>query len=350
MCRPPLARSSPVACRTRLSRDGKCDLRDDPTSQGAGAGPFLDERHAGRARSQTLAAMKGETRSPAFQRVMGTIRRAAQSDAPVFLRGETGSGKTLFAEVLHNESQRCANPFIVINCPTLSDGGLTNDSFVPSSGPSGGTLFLDDIGELPASFQTRLLRFVHDNRELRIVAATSRNIDDDIAAGRFRQDLFFRLNVVEIDIPSIRERPEDILPLARHFIELFAAQGGSPVPELSASAAELLCSYFWPGNVRELKNTIERAVILSPSLVIEPAALPDRLTGKHLTRPFIGGDYAIEQIEQEHILRVINRTPTLEKAASILGIDYTTLWRKRKRYLSGLAAQEKGAPHGDVSL
>lgn len=318
---------------------------------------------------KTLAEIESDCTSAAIRIVMGTILRAARSDAPVLIRGETGTGKTLFAEILHGESPRREHPFVVVDCPSLSDELIASDLFGHARGAftgavgdqqgraeaaHGGTLFLDEIGEIPPALQSKLLRFLQEKRyervgenqtrrsDVRIVAATHRNIDDDITAGRFRQDLLYRLNVVEVHIPSIRERPEDILPLARHFIRGFAEKVGIPTPNLSKGAADLLCSYAWPGNIRELKNTIERAVILWPGSVIEPEAFPERLSGASARQPpFVGGDYAIDEIEQEHILRVIHRAPTLERAAAILGIDHTTLWRKRKRYLASLAALGK---------
>lgn len=337
----------------------------------------LDESDPARPCLRTLAEMTPESQSPAVRNVMATIARAAQSDAPVLLRGETGTGKTMFAQAVHGESPRRDNPFVVVNCPTLSEELLASELFGHAKGAftgavrdqmgrvetaHGGTLFLDEIGEIPVSLQAKLLRFLQEKRyerigenqtrhsDVRIVTATNRNIEDDITNGRFREDLYFRLNVIDIDIPSVRDRPEDILPLARHFIETFATRVGCPVPHLSKPACDILQSYSWPGNIRELRNTIERAVILWPTDVIGPEALPDRLSGTKRLRPFVGGDCSVHEIEQEHILRVVNRTPTLDKAAEILGIDYTTLWRKRKRYLSDRAARGIHTPDGFVDL
>ena len=311
--------------------------------------------------------MRAMSRSPAVKDLLETLGRSARSDAPVLLRGETGTGKSLFAQALHRESSRRDNPFVVVNCPTLSEHLFAGELFgyaEPTSNEGaveqqrgcieaahGGTLFLDEVGELPFPLQVKLLSFLEEGRysrigerqmrhaDIRIVAATNRDIENDIANGRFRSDLFFRLNVIEIKIPSMRERQEDVLPLARHFIETVAAQVGCPVPNLSRRAGEVLQCYSWPGNIRELKNMMERVVILSPTDLIEPEAFPDRLSGREHARPLVGGDCTVDNVEQEHILSVINRTPTLAKAAEILGIDYTTLWRKRKRYLGALAAE-----------
>ncbi len=313
-----------------------------------------------RRRVRTLTDVTPKSQNPRMARVIATIRRAAHSNAPILLRGETGTGKSTFAEVLHSESPRRASPFVVVDCPTLSDAlfaselfghgtetaAVTQDQAGRIEAATGGTLFLDEIGEMPLSVQSKLLRFLDKRRyeetgggqssscDVRVVAATNRRIEDDVKNGRFRLDLFFRLNVVEIDIPPLRERPEDILPIARHFIEVFSAQHGRPVQQLSKGAVQLLSSYAWPGNVRELRNTIEQVVMLCSANVIEAEAFPVRLAGATRPQPSIGGDFAVDEIEQEHIMRVIRRTPTLERAAVILGIDYTTLWRKRKRYLS----------------
>jgi two-component system, NtrC family, response regulator AlgB len=159
-----------------------------------------------------------------------------------------------------------------------------------------------------------------------------RDIEADIQTGHFRQDLLFRLNVIEVRVPALRERPEDIVRLARHFVTFFAAQLRRPAPQLSRDAEALLAAYCWPGNVRELRNTIERALILWPASIIEPEAFPDRMTGSVHLRPVVGGDFSLDEIEREHIVRVVERAPTLDRAAEILKIDATTLWRKRKRY------------------
>jgi NtrC-family two-component system response regulator AlgB len=304
--------------------------------------------------------------------VMGTIRRAAHSDASVLLRGETGSGKGVCAEALHGESLRRDQPFVVVHCATLSEDAAPGVLFGQAAALNGavreepglmerahrGTLFLDEIGEMPLSVQAKVLRFLQERRyervgetqtrvsDVRIVSATNRNVEADLANGRVRPDLFFRLNVIEIHIPALRERPEDILPLVRHFMAVGAAQQGRPVPQLSKRAADLLCAYSWPGNIRELRNTIERALILWPGNLMEEGAFPERLAGITSLRPFVGGNYAVDEIEQEHIQRVINQTPTLEKAAAILGIDHTTLWRKRKRYLADRATGGKASSSG----
>jgi NtrC-family two-component system response regulator AlgB len=300
-----------------------------------------------------------ETQSPKMRAVLDLIARAATSDIPVLLRGENGTGKGVLARCLHANSGRRTQPFVVVNCPTLSEELLASELFGHSKGAftgairdqagrveaaEGGTLFLDEIGEISPGLQAKLLRFLQEKQferigenqtryaDVRIVAATNRDLEADVSAGRFREDLLYRLNVVELCVPPLRERSEDIVQLARRFV-VFAARGARrPIPELSPAAEQALLSYPWPGNVRELRNAVERAVILWPAQVIEPAAFPERIAAHATSRPRLGADYSVEDIEREHILRVIARVPTLEEAARILGIESSTLWRKRKRY------------------
>jgi NtrC-family two-component system response regulator AlgB len=304
-------------------------------------------------------ALDTSSESPPMRQVYDLIARAAKTDAQVLFRGETGTGKTALARLLHDESARRDRPFAVVNCPTLSADLLASELFGHARGAftgavkdqpgrvdaaDGGTLFLDEIGEMPVTLQAKLLRFLQDKQyervgetetrtaDVRIITATNRDIEADIQAGHFREDLLYRLNVIEIRVPALRERPEDILRLARRFLAFFAASIGRPVPELSKEAEEMMVSYRWPGNVRELRNAIERAVILWPADVISREAFPDRVASLFPVRPFVGGDFSLDDIEREHILKVTARTPTLEEAAEILKIDTSTLWRKRKRY------------------
>jgi NtrC-family two-component system response regulator AlgB len=170
---------------------------------------------------------------------------------------------------------------------------------------------------------------------VRVVAATNRNLEQEVASGRFREDLFYRLNVIEVQLPPLRERREDILPLARRFLSFFARGSQRRPPELSPATEALLQSYGWPGNVRELRNALERALIVWPGEVLEPAAFPERISGTHAGTVALGGPHTLEEVEREHILRVLARSATLEDAAHTLGIDASTLWRKRKKYEGG---------------
>ena len=299
------------------------------------------------------------TESPKMRAVLETLTRAAAADVAVLLRGENGTGKGVLARALHAQSPRRAHPFVVVNCPTLSEELLASELFGHTKGAftgavrdqagrvesaQGGTLFLDEIGEISPGLQAKLLRFLQDKEfervgesltrhaDVRLVAATNRDLESDVKNGRFREDLLYRLNVIELHIPPLRERPEDLLPLAHKFLEFFARPARRPTPELSPAAAAALQSYAWPGNIRELRNAIERAVILWPAQVIEPAAFPERIAAHSTSTARLGADFTLEAVEREHILQVIARSPTLEDAARILGIDSSTLWRKRKRY------------------
>jgi NtrC-family two-component system response regulator AlgB len=303
-----------------------------------------------------------ETDSPKMRTVLEVVQRAAKSEATVLLRGESGTGKGVLARLLSTQSPRSSRPFVVVNCPTLSEELLASELFGHTKGAftgairdqpgrvemaQGGTLFLDEIGEISPGLQAKLLRFLQDKQferigenktrraDVRVLAATNRDLETDVKTGRFREDLLYRLNVIEIHIPPLRERPEDILRLARQFLEFFARSARRPTPELSQTAEQALLAYPWPGNVRELRNAIERAVILWPAQVIEPQALPDRIAAHAASAPQLGGDFPLAAIEREHILRVLARTTTLEEAAQVLGIDSSTLWRKRKKYEEG---------------
>lgn len=302
------------------------------------------------------------TASPKAQAVLDLLFRAANSDVAILLRGESGTGKGVLARALHAKSPRAARPFIVVHCPTLSEELLASELFGHVKGAftgavrdqagrveaaEGGTLFLDEVGELSPSLQAKLLRFLQEKQferlgenetrraDVRVIAATNRNLEVDVQNGRFREDLLYRLNVVEVTLPPLRERREDILPLARRFVEFFARAARRPTPELSHATEQTLLAYPWPGNVRELRNAIERAVILWPAQVIEPQALPERIVAQGTSGPQLGGDLSLEEMEREHIMRVIARTPTLEEAAHILGVDSSTLWRRRKKYEEG---------------
>jgi two-component system, NtrC family, response regulator AlgB len=305
-----------------------------------------------------------ESRSPRVRQLLSFLAKASVHDVSVLLRGENGTGKSVLARQLHALSSRAPKPFIVVNCPTLSEELLASELFGHARGAftgavrdqpgrveaaEGGTLFLDEIGELPPSLQAKLLRFLQDrafervgenqtrSADVRIVAATNRDLEAEVKAGRFREDLLFRLNTFELVLPPLRDRREDILPLAHRFLALFdrseARSEEAARLELSADAEAQLASYEWPGNLRELKNAMERAAILAAGTRIGRDLLPERITGRPLL-PQLGGDHTLEEIEREHIQRVLARAATAEEAARILGIDVTTLWRRRKKWES----------------
>ncbi|GHG89490.1 sigma-54 dependent transcriptional regulator [Comamonas sp. JC664] len=313
--------------------------------------------------SQAVPEATLETASPAMHAAIGLLTRAAASDAAVLLRGESGTGKGVLARALHSLSARRRRPFVTVNCPTLSEQLLSSELFGHVRGAftgavkdqpgrvevaEGGTLFLDEIAEMSPGLQAQLLRFLQEKQferlgegrtrkaDVRVVAATNRDLEKDVAEGRFREDLLYRLNVIEVKLPSLRERPEDLLALARRFVAFFSRAAQRPPPELSPATEQMLLAYGWPGNVRELRNAMERALIVWPAAVLEPQAFPDRIAaaggGPGMA---LGGPHRLEDIEREHVLRVMASAPTLDEAARVLGIDASTLWRKRKKYESG---------------
>jgi two-component system, NtrC family, response regulator AlgB len=291
-----------------------------------------------------------ESRSPAFRAFVEAARRAAGSDAPVLLRGEGGTGKDVLARWIHAQSARRDRPFVAVNCPMLPADQIAGVVFGAKQAAGkvhdaeGGTLMLDELGDLGGDAQARLLRLLAErsyerlgesrerHADLRIIATTTRPPDELVAAGRLREDLRFRLDVLTLAIPPLRERAEDIPALAEHFLGFYAARAGRPDVRFSPAAHAAMAAHRWPGNVRELRNLIERAVILGAATVIEPADLGLDAGGGAVQ---LGSLASLDDLEREHIARVIAKTATLEAAARVLGIDATTLSRKRKRY--GLA-------------
>jgi NtrC-family two-component system response regulator AlgB len=303
-----------------------------------------------------------ESASPKMVATLALLDKASQHEVPVLLGGENGTGKSELARRLHQKSARAARPFVLVNCPTLSEELLASELFGHARGAftgavkdqpgrvesaAGGTLFLDEIGELPPALQAKLLRFLQEKQferigenqtrhaDVRIVAATNRDLPADVKAGRFREDLLYRLNTFEVTVPPLRERKEDLVALARRFAAFFARASQRRSFELTPAAEEALQRYTWPGNIRELRNAIERATILADGDRIGPELFPQRIVGAAAGGPWLGGDYSFDEIEREHMLRVLANHEKVEDAARILGVDASTLWRKRKR-LDGL--------------
>jgi len=301
-----------------------------------------------------------DSRSSVMQAVLRTARQAANSDATIILLGESGAGKNVLARQIHEWSPRHERPFVVVNCTTLSDQLLESELFGHVRGAftgaiknkpgrleaaAGGTVFLDEIADLSPTLQTKMLRFLQERQfervggdetieiDARIIAASNRDLEREVAAGHFREDLFYRLNVISLRVPALRERPEDIRPLVEHFLTAAALRNRRAGLRLSPEAMEALCAYPWPGNIRELRNAIERAVVLSQSDVIPREGLPDRVfQAASPLRLLPPGAGTLEELERDHIRRVLAEAVTLEEAAETLGISTTTLWRKRKRY------------------
>jgi NtrC-family two-component system response regulator AlgB len=299
------------------------------------------------------------TQEPRMQEALSVAFRAAESDAAVLLRGESGTGKGVLARAIHARSRRAAAPFITVACPALSAELLESELFGHVQGAftgalrdvSGkvaaaetGTLLLDEIGDLPSALQPKLLRLLQEKcyervgdvrtraADVRLLAATNRPLEQQIASGHFREDLFYRLNVIEVTLPPLRCRPADILPLAEHLVRFFARQNGKCVRGLTGEAQAALGRHAWPGNIRELRNAIERAVILCTGEVLGVADLPSAVGQNASAGVALGSPVTLDDLEAEHIRRVLSVSPSVEAAASVLGIDPSTLWRKRKRY------------------
>jgi two-component system, NtrC family, response regulator AlgB len=319
-----------------------------------------------RRENRRLRQATGETliltsASATMQEALSTAERAAPSDAVVLLTGESGTGKTVLARQIHAWSRRSRGPFVTIACTTLAEHLLESELFGHVRGAftgaakdkpgrveaaAGGTLFFDEIGELPVELQAKLLRFLEEHRfervgatttstvDARVIAATNRALEHDVAAKRFREDLFFRLNVIGIRLPALRERREDLDAFVDHMLAALAARDRRGTLHLSAGARAALHAYAWPGNLRELGNALERAAVLSRGDTVDVTDLPDRLFTPDAVASATIGEAAVslEDLEKHHIAHVLAESATLEEAAARLGIDVTTLWRKRKRY------------------
>ncbi len=310
--------------------------------------------------------------SSAMRRVFGLVSRVADSEAGVLIHGETGTGKELIARAIHNQGRRKNGPFVAINCAAVPATLLESELFGHERGAftdaktqrnglfvqaNGGTLFLDEIGELPLEVQPKLLRALQEkkvrpvgsNREIpfdaRLIAATNRVLEDEVYERRFREDLFYRVNVVKIDVPPLRERGGDVIHLARHFLEQYAQRHGKGQMELSPAAAEKLLGYSWPGNVRELENCLDGAVALARGNRVELDDLPEKVRTFRPEKFVVSANQpeeivTIDELERRYILRVLSLVGgNKSRAAQVLGFDRRTLYRKLERYQSGAPAQ-----------
>ncbi len=312
-------------------------------------------------RSRQFGDILGE--SPPMQRLFDQLARVADSEAAVLITGESGSGKELVAQAIHSQSQRKAENFVAVNCAALPENLLESELFGHVEGAftdargdrkglfqqsQAGTLFLDEVGELPLSMQPKLLRALEEGAirpvgsdkelpvDVRVLTATNRDLETAVEEGRFRQDLFYRINVIQLAIPPLRARGTDVLLLAQHFLERFAAKSNRQVTGLSEAAAERLLNYSWPGNVRELRNVIERAVALTGTDKLSVEDLPEKIREHRGSRMVLEGQDpddmpSLEDVEQRyirHVLEAASGNKTL--AAKILGVDRKTLRRKLK--------------------
>ncbi|MEZ4586240.1 MAG: sigma-54 dependent transcriptional regulator [Gemmatimonadales bacterium] len=310
---------------------------------------------------------------PAVSRPIGKSRRfldtlklaevVAPTDSTVLIQGESGTGKEVIARYIHNLSDRADGPFLSINCGALPENLLESELFGHVKGSftgavrdkqglfaaaRGGTFFMDEVGEMPSSLQIKLLRVLQEREvipvgatepipvDVRIIAATNRDLEEEVRRGHFRSDLFYRLNVIALELPPLRERRDDLVLLVDAFLQELASEHDAPAKALSAEALDAVMVYDWPGNVRELQNALEHAVVLSRSEVVEPGALPERITRRRkepLVAERSSPNPSLEVIERAYIMWVLqseggNKT----RAAEVLGIDPSTLYRKLSRY------------------
>ena len=299
------------------------------------------------------------TQNPATLHVLEVARSVGASDATVLITGETGTGKTLLGRLIHESSQRRDGPFVTVDCTSFQESLLESELFGHKRGAftgavadqtgkvetaEGGTLFLDEIGEVPTHLQGKLLRLIEERAyervgdpktravNARIVAATNRDLEEMVRDRAFREDLFFRLSVVDLSIPALRHRPEDLLLLARKFAVSFGHAHGKKVTGWDDEVESALVRYTWPGNVRELAHAIERAVLLAPGRDIRIDHLPGRLVEPEPTGETVQGIISLNELEEQQIRKALALNLPLEETARRLGIDPATLWRKRKRY------------------
>jgi NtrC-family two-component system response regulator AlgB len=317
-------------------------------------------------RTQSGPEARFDFESPVMKEIMEVLFKAAKSPASVLILGESGTGKSVVARAVHEASHLKDKAFVTVSCPSLSKELLQSELFGHVKGSftgaikdhwgrvkqaEGGTLFLDEIGELPLEIQPKLLRLLQEREyerlgettmrqaNVRVIAATNRDLKKCVAEGTFREDLFFRLNVISVEMPPLRSRPEDLTRFAESYATHFCAQLGRKFSGFSDAAKRCLSAHQWPGNLRELRNAIERAAILCSGSRIDAGDLPPDVREGTSSTPGVasedsvaaGAGVSLEQLEEAHIRRIVSRSSSLAEAAQTLGIDQATLYRKRKK-------------------
>ncbi len=296
------------------------------------------------------------TSSPAMQAVIDMAFKAANSDATVLILGESGTGKSVLARGMHARSPRKGRAFVTVSCPSLSRELLESELFGHVKGAftgaladtqgkvvaaDGGTLLLDEIGDLPLEIQSKLLRLLQEREyervgeakprraNVRVISATNHDLAEAVRAGRFREDLYYRLNVITLRLPPLRERLQDLDRIAQRHLDFFAHRAGKQFSGFTAAALETMKSYNWPGNLRELRNLVERAVILGSGDEIGADDFAEIIQVRSEFR--VGGSVTLEELENEHMRRVIANSRTIDEAAAVLGVDPATLYRRKKK-------------------
>jgi two-component system response regulator HydG len=315
--------------------------------------------------------------SAAMRKVHDLVARVADTEVSVLVTGESGTGKEVVAKALHRGSRRARGPFVAVNCSAMPENLLESELFGHTRGAftdareartglfaqaKGGTLFLDEIGDMPITLQPKILRALQERMvrplgasaelpiDVRILAATNRDLEAAIEEKRFREDLFFRLNVIQISLPPLRSRAGDVLPLAQHFLEMFARRSQRAVTGIAQPAAEKIASYTWPGNVRELQNCMERAVTLARFEQVIVDDLPEKIRAYRSSHVLVTSDdpaelVPMEEVERRYIFRVLESVGGNKAAAArILGFERKTLYRKLERWEGTRVAPEDEAP------
>jgi DNA-binding NtrC family response regulator len=302
--------------------------------------------------------------SPAMHRVLDHIQKVAPSKASVVITGQSGTGKEMAARAIHRLSERREKPFVAINCSAIPASLMESELFGHERGAftgadqrrlgcwelaEGGTLFLDEVGEIPLELQAKFLRVLQEQKlrrlggkaeisvDVRVISATNRDLNEEIRSGRFREDLYYRLNVFNLELPPLRERREDIPLLAQHFLDKFRGESGKRVQGLSPAAQQLLADYAWPGNIRELRNTLERAVILCSSGVVDVADLPPELSRGQPAREAamlkLPLGLPLREVQKEYVLACLNWLQNNKaRTSQVLGISEKTLYNKLHRW------------------